>query len=399
LSAVYLFCAVSLAPISAAAATLVRGPYLQLLTTTSVTIVWRTNVPAACSVTIGPPGGEQVVVTGATSNLCVIPVTLLAAGTQYGYVPRADGGDLTSRSIFHTDDPSRPYVFLVIGDSGSGDANQLAVRDRMLASPADAIVHTGDMVYERGASADFNPRFFEPYAELLRRLVLWPCLGNHDVKTNRGQPWREVFYTSANITAHSQGYYSFDVGNAHFVVLDSNGDTAPGSAQRTFLDQDLAASTAAWKFVAFHHTIYSSGSTHGSNLPIRRDLTPLFDRYHIAVVFMGHEHNYERTKPLYGDQIVGPGRGTVYVTTGGGGRDLQPVGTSDFTADSESVFHFVRVAVQGDQLALEMIRVDGSTGDSMKLDRGATATTASTSSTTSTTRPAATTRADTVTAS
>src|SRR5262249_25559804 len=158
------------------------------------------------------------------------------------------------------------------------------------------VVHTGDMIYESGATADFDSRFFAPYADLVRQLVFWPCLGNHDFKTAAGQPWRDAFYTPANNPAASENYYSFDYGNAHIAVLDSNSGTAPGSAQYQFLDSDLAASTARWKFVAFHHTIYSSGTTHGSNLAIRANLVPLFDAHDVDMVFMGHEHNYERTQ-------------------------------------------------------------------------------------------------------
>jgi len=354
----------------AAAATLTRGPYLQLLTTQSVTIVWKTDTAAACGLTIGLPGGPTTTITSATGTVCAIPVTGLSAGAAYGYVPLADGQPLRSESVFHTDDPTRPYTFLALGDSGCGCSGQFAVRDRMLATPADFILSTGDMIYKSGAAADFDPKFFRPYQDLIRQLVFWPTLGNHDVTTARGQPWRDAFYTPANNPARSENYYSFDYGNAHVVVLNSNGNTSPGSAQYRFLDQDLAASPALWKFVAFHHTIYSSGTTHGSNLPIRANLVPLFDKHGVDIVLMGHEHNYERTAPLRADQVVAPGGGTVYITTGGGGHDLYPVGQTSFTAYAESASHFTRVVVDGGTLVEQMIRVDGAVRDTMTLVKG-----------------------------
>jgi hypothetical protein len=255
------------------------------------------------------------------------------------------------------------------------------VRDRMAATPADFILHTGDMIYDSGAAADFNPKFFTPYANLVRRLVFWPCPGNHDWETASGQPWRDAFYTPANNPAHSENYYSFDYGNAHVVVINSNDSTSPGSAQYNFLDADLAASSATWKFVAFHHTIYSN-SSHGSNTGIRNNLVPLFDRRGVDIVLMGHDHDYERTKPLRANQIVAPGAGTVYVTTGGGGRDLYGAGQSSFTAYSESTHHFTRVAINGSTLALDMIRTDGVVRDSLTLVKGATTTTVAVTTTT-----------------
>jgi len=350
--------------------TLTRGPYLQRLTTSGVTIVWNTDVPAACSLAIRPIGGPAAVIPGETDTVCAIPVTGLAPGAQYAYVPRADGVPLAFDSAFRTDDPDRPFTFLVVGDSGTVGAHQSAVRDRMLSTPADLLLHTGDMVYPDGAAEDFDPKFFWPYRDLMRHLVFWPCLGNHDYDTDKGGPWRAAFYTPANNPAGSENYYSFDFGNAHFVVLNSNGNTAPGGPQYTFLDHDLAESTAAWKFVAFHHTIYSSGH-HGSRIDIRNNLVPLFDQHGVDVVLMGHDHDYERTLPLRGDQVVEPGAGTVYVTTGGGGGESRPFETENtFTAYKEVGFHYTRVAVNGSTLLLQMIREDGAVRDSMTLVKG-----------------------------
>src|SRR6185503_3958002 len=182
----------------ARAATLTRGPYLQLLTTSSVTILWNTDTSAACSLAIRPIGGATSIVSGGTGTVCAIPVAGLTAGVQYGYTPRAGGVALASESIFRADDPARPYTFLVVGDSGDGSVDQLAVRDRMRATAADMIIHTGDMIYDNGATADFDPKFFTPYQDLIRRLVFWPCLGNHDWSTASGQPWRDAFVTPAN---------------------------------------------------------------------------------------------------------------------------------------------------------------------------------------------------------
>jgi hypothetical protein len=354
------------------AAALTRGPYLQLLTTTAVTVVWNTDTSAACSLAIRPVGGTTSIVSGGTGTVCTIPVTGLTPGVQYGYTPRAGGVALTTESIFRADDPTGPYAFLVVGDTGDGGTAQLAVRDRMRTTPADMILHTGDMIYDDGAAADFDPRFFTPYQDLVRRLVFWPCLGNHDVHTAGGQPWRDAFMTPANNAAGSENYYSFDFGNAHFTVLNSNQSTSPGSAQYDFLEQDLAATGQRWKFVAFHHPIYSS-SLHGSDTTMRANLVPLFDQYGVDVVFMGHDHDYERTRPLVGNVVQSAG--TIYITTGGGGRGLYAAGTSSFTAYSESAHHFVRVAVDGDSLVQQMIRADGAVRDQMTLVKGTTTST------------------------
>ena len=367
-----MLCALLGAATPAAAATLTRGPYLQLLTTHSVTIVWNTDAPAACALTIHPlADGATTLIAGGTDTVCAIPVDGLLPGAQYGYTPSADGTALAAESVFRTDDPSTTsFAFIAVGDSGSATSSQFAVRDRMVATPVDFLLHTGDMIYDTGAAVDFDPKFFAPYRDLIRSLMFWPCLGNHDWETAIGQPWRDAFYTPANNPAGSENYYSFDYCNAHFVVLNSNESTDPASPQYTFLDQDLAASDAFWKFVAFHHTIYSN-SRHGSNLLLQANVVSLFDRYSVDLVLMGHDHDYERTFPLLANQVVAPGQGTVYITTGGGGQQLYPAGTSYFTAYSESAHNFARVAVDGHTLVAQMVRVDGTVPDSVTLMKDA----------------------------
>jgi hypothetical protein len=362
--------AVLLAAAPAAAVTLTRGPYLQMLTTRAVTVAWNTDAAAACSLAIRPLGGVTTVIAGGTGTACAIAVEGLARGAQYGYVPRAGSVALASESVFQADHPDLPYTFFVLGDFGCSCSTQRAVRDRMLgsAAPADFILSTGDQVYDSGALADQNPKLFDVYRDLLRAVPFYPTLGNHDWRTDSGGPWRAVWYTPANNPARTENYYSFDFGNAHVVVINSNESTSPGSAQHTFIDRDLAASRATWKLAAFHHTIYSSGS-HGSS-GIRANLVPLFDRHHVDVVFMGHDHDYERTMPLRDDRVVPAGQGTVYITTGGGGSSIRPVGSSSFTAYAESAFHFTRVRVDGTTLTTEMVRSDGAVRDTMTLVKG-----------------------------
>ena len=353
------------------AATLTRGPYLQLLTPDSVTIVWNTDAAASCSLAIRPVGGAETVIVGEAGKVCAIAVDGLAAGTHYSYVPQANSVPLCSEVIFRTDDPKlQDYSFLVFGDSGTGSSHQMMVGDRMLESPAHFILHVGDMSQRDGGASEYDPQFFWPYEDLIGEVVLWPCRGNHDTHINNGAPWREAFYTPGNNPAGSEDYYSFDFGNAHVIVLDSNADTSPGGAQYRFLDEDLGANTAMWNFVVFHHTIYSAGNKHGGNMRIRENLVPLFDEHGVDIVFTGHDHDYERTEALRSNGIVGPGEGTVYVTTGGGGGSLSGVGSNWFTAYSESAFHFVQVSVIGGSLLLEMVREDGAIRDSMRLEKG-----------------------------
>ena len=78
-------------PAPAMAASLTRGPYLQLLTRQSVTVVWNTDVPAACALAVRPLDGLATLRTGSVGTVCAIAIDGLLPGTAYAYTPFADG--------------------------------------------------------------------------------------------------------------------------------------------------------------------------------------------------------------------------------------------------------------------------------------------------------------------
>ena len=108
-----------------------------------------------------------------------------------------------------------------------------------------------------------------------------------------------------------------------------------------------------------HRPPYSSGY-HGSDMRLRQLLAPVVEKHHVQLVLAGHDHSYERTKPM---------NGVLYVTTGGGGVGTYDVGTSDFTAFSDSVIHFSFIEVGVDQMILHAIDANGMEFDSVVVPR------------------------------
>src|SRR5207249_9850452 len=96
---------------------LTRGPYLQLLTTHSVTVAWNTDVASACSLTIRALDGPAATIAGDTGTVCAIAVDGHVPGGRYDYVPNADRGPLGTESVFHAADPSAPSTTPRPGDS------------------------------------------------------------------------------------------------------------------------------------------------------------------------------------------------------------------------------------------------------------------------------------------
>jgi len=190
-----------------------------------------------------------------------------------------------------------------------------------------------------------------------------PAIGNHDSETNDAHQYLESFFLPSDFPGSNERYYAFEAGPALFVSLDVfTSDFGPGSDQRAWLEQTLASSVRPWKFVFMHKGPYSCGSRHGGGQEVRRSMVPLFERYGVDIVFSGHDHDYERSRPIL--DFGSPGTPVLYVVSGGGGRRLHPwKGNCRTTEVAASTYEFVHVSVDGPCVSLTAVRPDGTTLD------------------------------------
>lgn len=135
----------------------------------------------------------------------------------------------------------------------------------------------------------------------------------------------------------------------------------PEQEQMTWLEQQLADNKAPWLFVYFHIGLFTSRSEDFLETGLRERLVPLFERYAVDAVFMGHHHSYERI-------VV---NGITYIVTAGGGAGLyelqQPEPGSQVAA---SVHHFTVIEIDGDRLLGKAIDRRGRVIDSFELFAG-----------------------------
>jgi uncharacterized protein (TIGR03437 family) len=233
----------------------------------------------------------------------------------------------------------------------------------------------GDIAYYQGSFEQFQNEYFRPYAPMMRRAPFFPSPGNHDYETQNAAPYLALHaLPSEDVPAADRGrYYSFDWSNVHFVSLDSNlpltraaGGLGP---MLDWLDADLRRTRQFWKVVYFHHPPYAAGPNENDPLSIlaRQHIVPIVEKHGAQLVLAGHEHSYQATRPMRGGEVVEPGTGTVYVTSGGGGASLYAVYPRPFIAFGESAHHFIRAEVQGAKMTLRAIRVDGQEIDTVNL--------------------------------
>lgn len=251
------------------------------------------------------------------------------------------------------DDP--PAIRLAAaGDVGTGSAAEHATADAMAAvgedSPFDALLLLGDNVYPEGDPGRLDAAVFDPFAATLDAgAQLLPVLGNHDVQNGHGDD-------QAAALGMPGRWYSKRLGPVLFIGLDST--RAGDPVQQAWLEQTLAAATAPWKIVTMHHPMYSAG-WHGFNAAARDAFQASLERYGVQLVLAGHDHDYQRSRPI---------DGVTYIVSGAAAK-LRPTGRASFTAVSWSALHFLDLAVWDDRLTIQAIGQDGLAYDTVTLRR------------------------------
>jgi PKD repeat protein len=414
----------------AAAATLTRGPYLQVGTPNSVVVRWRTAESTMSRVEYGdaPDNLTGAVIDSVLTTEHEIEIAGLSPDARYYYAIGTDvellaGAD--SSHFYHTPPtagPARPTRILVLGDSGAPWLMSLDVRDSYLAyaadRPADFWLMLGDNAYPGGTDEEYQAAVFDAFPTILRSSVLWPTQGNHDiVYAGPNNDYYDFFSfptagEAGGVPSGADEYYSFDYANIHFICLDSQGsDRSSTGPMLTWLQNDIAATTQDWVIAFFHHAPYSKGN-HDSDDPIdsagrmidmRENALPIMEAAGLDLVLTGHSHSYERSfmidghysfsSTLDGTMIVdggdgstvgdgayikptagkNPHEGTVYAVLGSSSW-LVPTGTYDHPVMTTSLteFGFILLDIDGNRLDLVFVDENQNVRDRFTMFKGIT---------------------------
>ena len=343
-------------------------PYLQFGTQTSMTVMWRTAAPGTSVVSYGETiAFEQQFTVDGMAEIHEVEITGLTPETQYFYVVEsvlADGSLIESEVFtFSTAVKTEtPFAFAVFGDTQGNPKVSKTLSTMAWAQRPNFLVHVGDLVEKGSVPAHWTEHFFPGLKPLSQRVPFYPVLGNHE---QNAQNYFEYMSLPA-----PEYYYDFEYGNAQFFMVDSNRNIDPGSEQYKWLSQRLSESTAKWKIVCHHHPPYSSdendyGDLWKTNKSSRgdlraRQLSKLYDEFHVDIVWNGHIHSYERTWPVRNGSAVEQ-NGTIYMITGGAGGGLETAGPFRpfFQNNVKHGHHYCMVMVNGGTLQLKAFDLDG----------------------------------------
>ncbi len=290
-----------------------------------------------------------------------VSLTRLAAGGTYAYRVQKGGVTVFSAEARAPKAAKQPYRFVVFGDCGAGTPEQKPIAHQAFLAKPDLVMIPGDVVYERGRIAEYRDQFWPVYnadepslsggVPLLRSTLFVAAPGNHDMDTRdpehmngnlayfyywdqtlngpigkEGGPFvpaldlpeafRKGLTQAAGAAYPRMTNFSFDYGNAHWTIIDSNPYVDWTDAElKQWVASDLAsAQGATWRFVAFHHPGFNSAREHFEQQQMRL-LSPIFEAGNVDIVFNGHVHNYQRSYPL---RFVPDKQSTLLV-----GRDLK----------------------------------------------------------------------------
>jgi predicted phosphodiesterase len=341
----------------------------------------------------------------------------------------------------------------MVGDLANGKESQNEIAFQMQQVHPEFVVALGDIVYSAGRMSQYMNHFWPTYnqptidspktgAAIMASVPFHIVLGNHDVEQAKWPDYPDalaayfVFYpagegpgvgpwntplgrNAAGAAAFKRAVgkpfpglanYSFDYGPGHFLVIDTASYVhLTNVALLSWIQNDLKNAKTPWKFVCFHSPAFHNSREHYTEQKMRR-LEPIFERNGVDVVFAGHVHNYQRSKPLrfrpnlnfylrtkervdgaYTLDEVFDGasqthpNGVIHIVTGGGGatlysknfesttdylRDKYPGNWAAFTAKYYAADHsFTSIELAPRHLLLRQINGKGEEVDRMLVNK------------------------------
>lgn len=338
---------------SVSAQELIRGPYLQFPTSSSMKVMWRTQSPTPARVYYGTSVATLMDNFVDSVNPIInhtVAISGLAPYTEYYYAISDGQNVLSGGDEFHRFRTSpiigteQPISIWAIGDFGKGNSKQKDVMDsyvnHMGNNVSDVWLWLGDNVYDDGLDEEYQAKVFGTeygMTDIFKRLPFMAIPGNHDYNSI-APPTASInplLHTGAyydivdvptngeigGVASGSELYYSFDYGNVHFIglnselgsILSTTNDwiganpfgSFNGSPMTEWLHADLAANDKKW-VVAFFHQPPHTGGSHSSGdfwetymKAMRENICPILESYGVDLVVNGHSHVYERSYLLH----------------------------------------------------------------------------------------------------
>jgi hypothetical protein len=315
---------------------------------------------------------------------CVVAITGLAISTKS--FPKVNANLPPNQAVSSKPHTHEVDYLFALGDTGSGNSNQLAVARAMTnqakqvsgEAPDGSIIHVkgilhlGDIIYPKGEGDKVDQLVHQMYAPLTQlNIPFLFSLGNHDMMTHQGQD------VSTALKLPKETYYNTLISKNLEVFAINTSTFSVDKAQQQWLKNSLSKSSSAWQLVFGHHPLYSTGA-HGHDgdlVQLRNTLEPILVNQGVEVYLSGHDHNYERFAQDFNQATPAKTLPYLHVVSGGGGAYLRnkramPKTGSVFPETmhyNHALYHFLDLQVSDCTFNLQARNTQGQAFDAVEL--------------------------------
>lgn len=301
----------------------------------------------------------------ANTNSGIKPLITEDTNTNAGFAPAGLDNSKPDANNTEPNNSNGAFSFAVIGDTQQFDVNSAddsfkqAVASINKSNP-DLVMTVGDLISSCDGTEKCKSKY-EDWKKIISPLYskTKEVVGNHDRtgKSASDTVWQDEFDLPTNgPSGYSESVYSFDNGNTHFVVLNSEKpeEHIINKDQRDWLEQDLSQNTKDNTFVFFHEPAYPVSSKIDESLDVKKSdrdaLWSILKNHKVTAVFSGHEHIMSRRKVdgLY-QFVVG--------NTDMSDHDAPKEGLTEYYYQGH---HYAIVSVKGKEITVNIYKVDGS---------------------------------------
>jgi hypothetical protein len=336
----------------------------------SLTVAW--------SLANGPPNAT---VLFSNQTAAVTSVVFPRDGTYTLRLTASDGlaPAVSDDVVVAVSDPTLVGAGDIVPDCTTGQSIADAAATAALLDAIPGTVFTlGDNAYQSGSAQQFAQCYDATWGRHKARTR--PATGNHDYQSANGTPYFDYFNGAGNQTGsagdRNGGYYSYDIGAWHVVVLNSECAAAPasplglwqeggcavGSPQETWLRADLAAAATNNIIAIWHKPRFSSSASDATDAFTQPLWQALYD-YGADIALGGHWHNYERLAPTDADGVRNDDYGIRQFVVGTGGVPMSGFGTIRSTSEvrSNTANGVLKLTLHADSYDWQFVPIPGDT--------------------------------------
>jgi hypothetical protein len=249
-------------------------------------------------------------------------------------------------------------VLVGAGDIASCDSDGDEATAAVLDNIAGTVFTAGDNVYDSGLASEFAACYDPSWGRHKSRTR--PAPGNHETYGTTDMAGYFGYFGAA-AGEFGKGYYSYNLGAWHVVVINNMIDVSTGSVQEKWLRSDLAANPAQCTVAIWHYPLFSSGD-HGNNTEMADIWQALYDAG-ADVVITGHDHDYERFAPQTAAGVADPVRGIREFVVGTGGASHYGIGATEPNSEvhNDNTFGVLKLTLHATSYDWQFVPVAGGT--------------------------------------